>query len=39
VSEVMALTPDQIERIYRDFNRKRRTTDYLRTPPISLPFD
>ncbi len=36
VSEVMALTPDQIERVYRDFNRKRRTTDYLRTPPITF---
>lgn len=36
VAEVMGLTPQQVERAYRDFSRKRRTTAYLRSPILTL---
>jgi len=31
---VLGLTPQQVERVYRDIQRKRQTTQYLHTPPI-----
>ncbi len=34
VAQVMDLTPTQVERAYTDFIRKKRTTEYLRTPPV-----
>jgi NAD+ synthase len=34
VAEVMELTNEQVERAFRDFERKRRTTEYLRTEPM-----
>ncbi|HZS90398.1 MAG TPA: NAD(+) synthase [Chloroflexota bacterium] len=35
-ARVMDLTPQQVERAYRDFEQKRRTTTYLRTTPLTL---
>jgi hypothetical protein len=32
----MDLTPEQVERAYRDFDQKRRTTAYLRTTVLTL---
>ena len=34
VAQVMNLTEEQVLRAYRDFERKQRATEYLRTPPI-----
>lgn len=34
VAQVMDLIPTQVERAYTDFIRKKRTTEYLRTPPV-----
>ena len=36
VAEIMGLSEQQIQRAWDDFSRKKRTTDYLRTPPIGL---
>ncbi len=36
VAAVMDLTPEQVQRAFTDFSRKRRTTSYLRTPPIEF---
>ena len=36
VAEVMHLTPEQVQRAFTDFSRKRSTTSYLRTPPIEF---
>jgi NAD+ synthase len=35
-ARVMDLTPEQVERAYRDFDQKRRTTAYLRTTVLTL---
>lgn len=32
----MGLTSEQVERAYRDFRQKRRTTEYLRSPILTL---
>ncbi|MCK4450400.1 MAG: NAD(+) synthase, partial [Anaerolineae bacterium] len=34
VSQVMGLTEEQVRRAFSDLERKRRTTEYLRTVPI-----
>jgi len=34
VAEVMGLTAEQVERVWRDLDQKKRTTDYLRMPPL-----
>ncbi|UCE66717.1 MAG: NAD(+) synthase [Candidatus Zixiibacteriota bacterium] len=34
VAEVMGLTVEQVERVWRDLDQKKRTTEYLRHPPI-----
>jgi NAD+ synthase len=34
VAEVMGLTVEQVERVWRDLDQKKRTTDYLRMPPL-----
>jgi len=34
VADVMGLSEQQVQRAWDDFSRKKRTTDYLRTPPI-----
>jgi NAD+ synthase len=34
VAQVMRLEEEQVERAYKDFASKARTTEYLRTPPI-----
>jgi NAD+ synthase len=36
VAQVMGLSEQQVRRAYADFTRKYRTTEYLRTPPLSL---
>ncbi len=36
VAQVMDLTPEQVQRAFNDFSRKRRTTAYLRTPPVEF---
>lgn len=36
VAQAMSLTPEQIQRAFRDFTRKQRTTEYLRTPPLEF---
>ena len=36
VAEVMGLSEQQVLRAYADFNRKARTTEYLRMPPIGF---
>ena len=36
VARVMDLTEEQVQRAFDDFARKRRTTAYLRTPPLGL---
>ena len=36
VAEVMDLTEIQVQRAYNDFTRKRRTTEYLRMPPLMV---
>ncbi|MDF1576416.1 MAG: NAD(+) synthase [Bacteroidales bacterium] len=35
VGEVMGMTAEEIERNYRNFERRTETTEYLRTPPIN----
>lgn len=35
VGEVMGMTAEEIERNYRNFERRYETTEYLRTPPIN----
>jgi NAD+ synthase len=32
----MELTPEQVQRAFNDFSRKRRTTAYLRQPPVEF---
>jgi NAD+ synthase len=34
LAEVLALSPEQVERVIADIVRKQRTTAYLRTPPV-----
>ncbi len=34
VAEVMGETKERVEALYRNFERKRKTTEYLRMPPI-----
>jgi len=34
VADVMGLTVEQVERVWRDLDQKRRTTEYLRRPPV-----
>jgi NAD+ synthase len=34
VASVMEETPERVEALFRNFERKRRTTEYLRMPPI-----
>ena len=34
VAPVLGLTPDQVERVFRDIEAKRRATRYLHTPPL-----
>lgn len=36
VAKEMDLETEQVERIYADLIQKKRTTDYLRTPPIGI---
>lgn len=36
VAQEMSLKPEQVERAFNDFKRKRRTTAYLRKPPIEF---
>ncbi|RMF27849.1 MAG: NAD(+) synthase [Chloroflexi bacterium] len=36
VAQVMGLTEEQVQRVFDDLIRKRRTTDYLRTPILRL---
>jgi NAD+ synthase len=33
VAAALGLTPEQVERVYRDIDQKRRTTKYLHAPP------
>ena len=37
ISEALALSTEQVERIIADIIRKQRTTAYLRMPPIKIP--
>jgi NAD+ synthase len=34
VAPAVGLTPDQVDRVYRDIGAKRRATDYLHQPPL-----
>jgi NAD+ synthase len=34
VAPVVGLTPEQVERVFRDIDQKRRTTRYLHTAPL-----
>ena len=36
VAKELELTADQVNRVYADLQRKQRTTNYLRTPPLGL---
>ena len=36
ISNEMGLTPDQVQRAFKDFTSKQRTTEYLRLPPIQI---
>ncbi|WP_420642893.1 NAD(+) synthase [Candidatus Leptofilum sp.] len=36
VARELDLQPEQINRVYADLQRKQRTTNYLRTPPLGL---
>lgn len=36
VAAAMGLTEEQVQHAWDDFTRKRRTTDYLRMPPVEL---
>ncbi len=36
VAGVMGLTVEQVERVWHDIDQKRRTTEYLRKPPLGL---
>lgn len=35
-AQAMGITSEQVERAYRDFRQKRRTTEYLRSPILTL---
>jgi NAD+ synthase len=39
VATVMHLTPVQVQRAFADFTRKKRTTEYLRMPPVLISDD
>lgn len=39
VAEAMGLTEVQVQRAFDDFDRKQRTTQYLRTPPLGIADD
>jgi len=34
VAKVMGLKKEQVERVWHDLNQKKRTTEYLRMPPV-----
>ena len=36
VARELELQPEQVNRVYADLQRKQRTTNYLRTPPLGL---
>ena len=36
VAQELDLTTEQVNRVYADLQRKQRTTNYLRTPPLGL---
>ncbi len=36
VAEVMGLAVDQVERVWKDLDQKKRTTDYLRAEPLQI---
>ncbi|MCA9898018.1 MAG: NAD(+) synthase [Anaerolineales bacterium] len=36
VASELELEPEQVNRVYADLQRKQRTTNYLRTPPLGL---
>jgi NAD+ synthase len=36
VAKVMGLNKEQVERVWHDINQKRRTTEFLRMPPVVL---
>jgi NAD+ synthase len=36
ISKEMGLTPDQVQRAFTDFTRKKRATEYLRLAPIQI---
>lgn len=36
VAEVMGLTTEQVERVWRDLDQKNRTTEYLRKQPLGM---
>ena len=36
VSKVMNLTNEQVERVWKDLKQKKRTTEYLRMPPLHI---
>ena len=36
VASELELEPEQVSRVYADLQRKQRTTNYLRTPPLGL---
>ena len=39
VSRVLALTAEQVERVYRDIEAKRRAARYLHQAPLLVPAD
>lgn len=39
VARETELSAEQVQRAYNDFSRKKRTTDYLRTPPLAVKVD
>jgi NAD+ synthase len=39
VGELCGLTPEQVERVYRDIDAKRRAACYLHAPPLCIPPD
>ncbi|MGC4114775.1 MAG: NAD(+) synthase [Myxococcales bacterium] len=36
IAEALGLTPAQVERVYRDLEAKRRSTEYLHLPPLTV---
>lgn len=36
IGQALGLSEDQVDRVMKDILRKRQTTEYLRTPPLSL---